>query len=102
MTNIISLDKEREKRQPKVEQQLENIIIFTTEQGSEYEFSFEGALTPEEIVPPIVDDTLFGWSCTIWDPYEEEWITLPDYYKTEQAALAAGTALEIALDLDFN
>jgi hypothetical protein len=101
MSNVVCLDLERKKRQPKVEEQIESIIIFTAESGDEYEFSMEDFCGPEKFPQPRTEYTLFGWSCTIWNGYEERWFTLPDFYRSEDAALAAGTAQELAWDFTF-
>ena len=102
--NVVCFSTERQKRQPEIHEEIEDIVIFTTESGDEYEFTldFDDALTPGDFRQPRVEETLFGWSCTIWNHYEEEWWTLPQFYTTEEAALAAGAIQEVALDFDFD
>ena len=102
MSNVICLDTERDKRKPEIEEEDEPIVILTMESGEEYEIVLDDALTPEDFPPPRVEETLFGFSCEIYNHYEERWVMLPQFYKSHDAALAAGTAECINLDFDFD
>lgn len=104
MSNVVSLAEERQRRQPEIEEEIEEIIVFTSESGTEYEFTLDldDSLSPEDFLPPRTVNTLFGWSVSIWNHYEEEWWTLPQFYRSEEAALAAGEIQLAAFDFDFD
>ena len=41
MSNVVSLAEERQRRQPEIEEEIEEIIVFTSESGTEYEFTLD-------------------------------------------------------------
>ena len=113
MSNVISLAEERQKRKAKA---LENeISILTTDFGDTvYQISInlddsafihdwdDALLGPEDFPNPRAEKTLFGWSVEFWNPYEEKWWTLPQFYQSKEAALAAANVQQVALDFDFD
>lgn len=100
--NVICLNTERDKRKPELEEDDEPIVILTMESGEEYEITLDDAWTPMDYPEPRVQNTLFGYSCEIYNHYEERWVMLPQFYKSEDAAMAAGMAEGINLDFDFD
>ena len=59
-----------------------NCSFTLEEDGTVFDFSF----SQSEYPLPVAESTLFGWSVSIWDFHQQEWMTLPDYFESEQAA----------------
>ena len=56
---------------------------FTSEDGGTvFDFTF----SQSEYPLPVAESTLFGWSVKFWDFHQQQWMTLPDYFETDQAA----------------
>tara|TARA_B100000424_G_C22790756_1_gene424682 strand:- start:111 stop:488 length:378 start_codon:yes stop_codon:yes gene_type:complete len=107
MSNIVNLQEFRKKQQSKrmvnavknadVEGVIDEFLFdldarnnrdevncsFTLEEdGTVFDFSFSS----EEYPLPVAESTLFGWSVKFWDFHQQQWMTLPDYFETDQAA----------------
>ena len=59
-----------------------NCSFTLEEDGTVFDFSF----SQSEYPLPVAESTLFGWSVSIWDFHHQQWMTLPDYFESEQAA----------------
>ena len=59
-----------------------NCSFTLEEDGTVFDFSF----SQSEYPLPVAESTLFGWSVSIWDFHQQGWMTLPDYFESEQAA----------------
>ena len=59
-----------------------NCSFTLEEDGTVFDFSFSS----EEYPLPVAESTLFGWSVRIWDFHHQQWMTLPEYFETEDAA----------------
>ena len=59
-----------------------NCSFTLEEDGTVFDFSF----SHEEYPLPVAESTLFGWSVKFWDFHQQQWMTLPDYFETDQAA----------------
>ena len=56
---------------------------FTLEESrEEFDFTF----STEEYPLPVAERTLYGWSVKVWDFHQQQWLTLPEYFETEDAA----------------
>ena len=107
MTNVVSLNDYRKTQQSKrmseavrnadVEGVIDEFLFeldtknntdevdcsFTLEEsGEEFNFTFSS----DEYPLPVAEQTLYGWSVKIWDFHQQEWLTLPEYFETEDAA----------------
>ena len=92
MSNVIHVD-----FTPQFADELD--IIFTPEYSvcDEIFWKHGDAPTPA----PIVEETLFGWSAKFVDENSGIWISLTNYYESEEAARCMIEATQISLDLDF-
>ena len=59
-----------------------NCSFTLEEDGTVFDFTF----SHEEYPLPVAESTLFGWSVRIWDFHHQQWMTLPEYFETEDAA----------------
>lgn len=88
MTNVISMVDWRKKQTENNEfsTELDDYEVdcsFTLEEtGETFSFDFSQAEYPL----PVAELTLFGWSVSIWDFHQQQWLTLPDWFETETEA----------------
>ena len=47
---------------------------------------FDFTPSANEYPLPVAESTLFGWSVKFWDFHQQQWMTLPEYFETDQAA----------------
>ena len=59
-----------------------NCSFTLEESGAVFDFT----LSSEEYPLPVAEYTLFGWSVKVWDFHQQQWMTLPEYFESEQAA----------------
>ena len=67
---------------------------FTLESGERFDFQ----LSTEEYPLPVTEQTLYGWSVKVWNYNQQQWITLPDFFETEEAAYDQAELIMKSLD----
>tara|TARA_Y100001963_G_C6624470_1_gene373319 strand:+ start:330 stop:650 length:321 start_codon:yes stop_codon:yes gene_type:complete len=68
---------------------------FTLEEsGEEFNFTFSS----DEYPLPVAEQTLYGWSVKIWDFHQQEWLTLPEYFESEDAAYEQAELIMKSID----
>ncbi len=75
-------------------------ILFTPEH-SVMDSEWAPPMVPEDFSQPITEKTLFGWSVRRMNS-QAQWVTLTQYFSTEEAALMMAEACAISLDLDLD
>ncbi len=118
MTNVVSLNDYRKTQQSKrmseavrnadVEGVIDEFLFeldtkntdevdcsFTLEEsGEEFNFTFSS----DEYPLPVAEQTLYGWSVKIWDFHQQEWLTLPEYFESEDAAYEQAELIMKSID----
>lgn len=114
MGDVIHVDFAQEHQKREIAS--EPFILFTTEAGQSYTFTIDTEeewepvftiedgwtepLTPEDFPLPETELTLFGWSVSVFDHTQRQWFTLPDFYRSEAAALTVAEAYLLAIDFN--
>ncbi len=60
-------------------------------------YQMEVIYTPESESLVTTEETLFGWSCTLWDENVQQWFTLPNYFISEEEALDVAEKYQSAI-----
>ncbi len=75
-------------------------IIFTPEHTI-MDSDWTPDMVPEDFQQPVTEETLFGWSVKFMNS-QAQWVSLTQYFSTEEAALMMAEACAIALDFDLD
>jgi len=81
------------------EMEMEFDIVFTPEH-TVMDSGWSPAMVPEEFQQPVTEETLFGWSVKFMNS-QAQWVSLTQYFSSEEAALMMAEACAISLDFDL-
>lgn len=80
--------------------EMEFDIIFTPEH-TVMDSGWTPDMIPEDFQQPVTEETLFGWSVKFMNS-QAQWVSLTQYFSSEEAALMMAEACAIALDFDLD